>query len=124
MSDEAESKIGVKVIVSALAVILSMATFGVGLVTSINSAQNEAKRSREENASELRIIRMEMQQANDRGANDRALIRIDLNQAMLQVQQRIDVGNIDRWTSSEMRKWVRDLKKDNPTISVPDTENK
>jgi hypothetical protein len=76
------------------------------VATLIAGLKNDNQRAADRTESELRIIRMEMKQI----AGD--------------LQTRLDSAGIDRWTAADMRRWAREFREKNPTLTVPDPEHR
>jgi hypothetical protein len=51
------------------------------------------------------------------------LMRIELKQAVNDLNLRLDSEISNRWTSTDMRRWVRETRKLNPTLVIPDPEH-
>lgn len=56
------------------------------------------------------------------------LMRLEMTSALTEMQRKLDVAAAvvaaDRWTSSDMRRWARELRDKNPTLTVPDPEHR
>jgi len=116
MSEESDARIGTKInhnttiTVGLLVVVVSAALAIAGM---FNAAQND-----------LKIIRLEFSASHEKAASELRVMRLEINQALSQLQSRIDSNAGDRWTWSDMRRWAREFKQANPSLSVPDPEHK
>jgi hypothetical protein len=52
------------------------------------------------------------------------LMRLELKSALTEMQAKMDATVVDRWSSADMRRWARELRDKNPTLTVPDPEHR